>query len=110
MRREQLLKIEDYALIGDLRTTALVGRDGSVDWLCLPYTDSSACFAALRCTYAGEWREPVLRSMIMRKALTDHTAKTLGSPTGDISARYARPQATRESPAAASKERVLDHR
>jgi GH15 family glucan-1,4-alpha-glucosidase len=47
MRREQLVKIEEYALIGDLRTTALVGRDGSIDWLCLPYTDSSACFAAL---------------------------------------------------------------
>jgi GH15 family glucan-1,4-alpha-glucosidase len=46
-RKEQIVKIEDYALIGDLRTTALVGRDGSIDWMCLPRTDSAACFAAL---------------------------------------------------------------
>ena len=60
--------IEDYALIGDMQTAALVSREGSVDWLCLPRFDSDACFAALLGDERnGRWR-------IARRCATDQCA------------------------------------
>src|SRR3989440_5236268 len=48
--------IEDYAIVGDLQTVALIGRSGSVDWLCFPRFDSGSCFSALLGTSdEGRW-------------------------------------------------------
>ena len=93
------LPIEDYALIGDRGTAALVGKDGSIDWLCLPRFDSPACFAALLGTEEhGRWllapADPVLatsRRYLDGTALLETTFTTADGelvlldvmPTGD---------------------------
>jgi len=61
-----MARVEDYALLGDLQTAALVSRDGSVDWLCFPRFDSGACFAAL----LGEPQRPCVLGLDLRNQAT----------------------------------------
>ncbi|MEV0321469.1 glycoside hydrolase family 15 protein [Streptomyces sp. NPDC050658] len=82
-------RIEDYALLSDLETAAMLGRDGSIDWLCLPRFDSPACFAALLGTQEhGFWRiAPVGAGPCTRRAYRPDTLvmdSTWQCPTGAV--------------------------
>ncbi|MGW3990975.1 glycoside hydrolase family 15 protein [Streptomyces sp. NPDC004830] len=82
-------RIEDYALISDLETAAMVGRDGSVDWLCLPRFDSPACLAALLGTADnGRWRlAPVSGGTCARRSYRPDTLvldSVWETPTGTV--------------------------
>src|SRR4028119_1966605 len=92
------LPIEDYALVGDRHSAALVGRDGSIDWLCLPRFDAPACFAALLGDVRhGRWllgpleEAEVSRRYVGRSSLLETTFTTASGsvtlldlmPTGD---------------------------
>ncbi|HXW77887.1 MAG TPA: glycoside hydrolase family 15 protein [Acidimicrobiales bacterium] len=82
-------RIEDYALIGDTHTAALVGRDGSLDWLCVPRFDSAACFAALLGTPEnGRWLlAPKDGGPATRRSYRGHTLvldQEWDTPTGSV--------------------------
>jgi GH15 family glucan-1,4-alpha-glucosidase len=82
------LPIEDYALIGDCETAALVGKDGSIDWLCSPRFDSDACFAALLGTSTnGRWiiaPKQAARSVRRYRADTLILETTFTTDEGDV--------------------------
>ncbi|MFI6316000.1 glycoside hydrolase family 15 protein [Nonomuraea sp. NPDC050556] len=83
------MRIEDYALIGDMQSAALVGRDGSIDWLCLPRFDSPACFAALLGTDRNGhwWLGPTGRRPADRRSYREGTLileSEWDTPTGTV--------------------------
>src|SRR4029453_6465609 len=79
-RQSRMARIEDYALLGDLQTAALVERGGSIDWLCFPRFDSDACFAAMLGTPEnGRWLlAPQHGGMLTRRHL--HETLVLETP------------------------------
>jgi GH15 family glucan-1,4-alpha-glucosidase len=85
------LPIEDYALVGDTQTAALVGRDGSIDWLCLPRFDSDACFAGLLGTREhGRWQiapRDLARATVSRRYREDTLVLETTFTVGQASAR-----------------------
>ncbi|HEX2115472.1 MAG TPA: glycoside hydrolase family 15 protein [Alphaproteobacteria bacterium] len=83
------LPIEDYGFIGNMRTAGLVGRDGSIDWLCLPRFDSGACFAALLGDREnGRWliapRQPVRRTTRRYRGETTILETTFETESGAV--------------------------
>jgi GH15 family glucan-1,4-alpha-glucosidase len=91
------LPIEDYALIGDRHTAALVGKDGSIDWLCLPRFDSSACFAALLGDPDhGRWLigpdDPEVSVSRAYDGATTHLITTFTGPDGTVTLHDSMPR------------------
>jgi GH15 family glucan-1,4-alpha-glucosidase len=79
--------LEDYALIGDCHTAALIARDGSLDWMCLPRFDSGACFASLLGTPEhGRWQ--IAPAGPIRKITRRYRAGTLVLETEYETARF----------------------
>src|SRR6516225_9289816 len=95
------LPIEEYALIGDGHTAALVGRNGSIDWLCLPRFDSGACFAALLGNEEhGFWRiAPASDAYRVTRCYRGETlvleTATSGTPAGILPASFGRSRRSR---------------